>query len=62
MAADAPTAYITARADGKDVAIICDTWEIADAINQRLHARFTNPDAPSVAVARDQRVRAAISS
>jgi hypothetical protein len=27
MAADAPTAYITARAEGKDVAIICDTWE-----------------------------------
>jgi len=35
---------------------------MADAIKQRLHDRFTNPDAPSVAVARDQRVRAAISS
>ena len=63
MAADAATtAYITARAEGKDVAIICGTWEIADAINQRLDDGFTNPDAPSVAVARDQRVRAAISS
>ena len=55
MAADAATtAYITARAEGKDVAIICGTWEIADAINQRLDDGFTNPDAPSVAVARDQ--------
>jgi conjugative relaxase-like TrwC/TraI family protein len=58
MAADATTAYITARAAGKDVAILCDTWEIADAINQRLHDRFTNSDAPSVEVARDQQVRA----
>jgi hypothetical protein len=37
MASDATNAYITARAAGKDVAILCDTWEIADAINQRLH-------------------------
>ena len=58
MAADATTAYIAARAEGKDVAMLCDTWEIADAINQRLHDRFTNPDAPSVQVARDQQVRA----
>ena len=48
MAADATTAYITARAEDKDAAILCDTWEIADAINQRLHDRFTNPDAPSL--------------
>ena len=57
MATDATTAYIQARAEGKDVAILCDTWEIADAINQRLHARFTNPDTPSMLVARDQQVR-----
>ena len=48
MAADATTAYITARAEGKDAAIICDTWEIADAINQRLHDHYTDADAPSV--------------
>ncbi|WP_325425697.1 ATP-dependent DNA helicase [Mycobacterium sp.] len=58
MAADATTAYIKARDEGKDAAILCDTWEVADAINQRLHDRFTDPDAPSVAVARDQKVRA----
>ena len=43
MAADATTAYITARAAGKDVAILCDTWEIADAINQRLHDQLHRP-------------------
>ena len=57
MAADATTAYIKARAEGKDAAILCDTWDIADAINQRLHDHFTNPSTPSVAVARDQHVR-----
>jgi ATP-dependent exoDNAse (exonuclease V) alpha subunit len=58
MAADATTAYIAAHGEGKDVAILCDTWEIADAINQRLHNHFTPTDAPSVPVARDQHVRA----
>jgi hypothetical protein len=57
MAADATHAYVTARAEGKDVAILCDTWDIADAINQRLHDHFTHPDAPSVRVARDQQIR-----
>src|SRR6516164_9920921 len=58
MAADATTAYLNARTQGKDVAILCDTWEIADAINQRLHDHFTSAEAPSVPVARDQHVRA----
>jgi ATP-dependent exoDNAse (exonuclease V) alpha subunit len=58
MAADATNAYMNARAEGKDVAIICDRWDIADAINQRLHDHFTAAEAPSVAVARDQQVRA----
>jgi ATP-dependent exoDNAse (exonuclease V) alpha subunit len=58
MAADATTAYLNARTQGKDVAILCDTWEIADAINQRLHHHLTAADAPSVPVARDQHVRA----
>jgi AAA domain len=57
MAADATHAYIKARGEGKDIAILCDTWEIADAINQRLHDHFTARDAPSVAGARDQHVR-----
>jgi conjugative relaxase-like TrwC/TraI family protein len=58
MADDATNAYIKARAEGKEIAIICDKWELADAVNRRLHDRFTAADAPSVAVARDQHVRA----
>ena len=57
MAADAMQAYINARTGGKDVAIICDKWEIADAINRRLHDTYTAADTPSVRVARDQEVR-----
>jgi hypothetical protein len=57
MAADAVHAYITARTQDKDVAILCDSWEMADAINQRLHDHFSQPDRPSVQVARDQHVR-----
>ncbi len=57
MAADAVAAYTAARAQGKDVAVIADTWEIADAINRRLHDTYTAANTPSVRVARDQRVR-----
>jgi len=57
MADDAMQAYVAARAGGKDVAIICDKWEIADAINRRLHDTYTATDAPSLPVARDQEVR-----
>jgi hypothetical protein len=61
MAADATHPCIKARAEGKDVAILCDTWEIADAINQRLQDHFTNPRAASVQVARVQQAVSAIS-
>jgi ATP-dependent exoDNAse (exonuclease V) alpha subunit len=57
MAADATNAYINARSEGKDVAILCDTWEVADAINQRLQDHFTNPDTASASVSREQQVR-----
>ena len=57
MAADATTAYIAARAESKDAAIICDKWEIADAINTRLHDTYTDATTPAVRVARDQDVR-----
>jgi hypothetical protein len=58
MADDATGAYIAARAEGKDAAILCDRWEIADAINGRLHGTYTDPAFPGVRVARDQDVRA----
>jgi ATP-dependent exoDNAse (exonuclease V) alpha subunit len=63
MAADATDAYMAARAAGKDAAIICDRWEIADAINRKLHDHYTGAATdsgragPSVTVARDQEVR-----
>jgi conjugative relaxase-like TrwC/TraI family protein len=57
MAADVKDAYVNARAEGKDVAIICDKWDLADAINRRLHDTYTAADTPGVRVARDQEVR-----
>jgi AAA domain len=56
MANDATNTYMTARANGDDAAIICDKWEIADAINRRLHGAYTDQSAPAVRVARDQDV------
>ncbi|WAJ47985.1 relaxase domain-containing protein (plasmid) [Mycobacterium sp. Aquia_216] len=72
MADDATNAYLQARAQGKDAAIICDRWEIADAINRKLHGALTQAAAAptdvagdktrfftdTVRVARDQDVRA----
>ncbi len=57
MADDATGAYVQARYDGKDAAILCDKWEIADAINRRLHDTCTDATTPAVRVARDQHVR-----
>jgi len=57
MADDATNAYIAARAKGKDAAIICDKWDIADAINIRLHGNYTDASLPVVRAARDQDVR-----
>ncbi len=55
MAADALDAYLTDRAAGKDALLICDTWEIADALNRRLHNKLAK-EGPTVTVARDQPV------
>ncbi len=57
MAADALEAYLTDRAAGKDALLICDNWEMADALNRRLHDTFTADD-PTVRAARDQDDRA----
>jgi len=53
MAADALTAYREDRAGGKDSLLICDTWEIADALNARLHDELVDPGAPTVRGSRD---------
>jgi hypothetical protein len=56
MAADAHDAYLADRAAGKNALLICDTWEMADALNQRLHDALT-VDGPSVRASRDQQIR-----
>lgn len=62
MADAATTAYIAARAQGKDSAIVCDTWEIADAINRRLHGTYTDRSSAGVRVARDQELITALAA
>ena len=54
MAADALHAYRQDRLAGKDSLLICDTWEMADALNRRLHDSVTVADGPTVRGARDQ--------
>jgi hypothetical protein len=56
MAADALAAYNTDTATGKDALLLCDTTEIADALNQRLHHDTVAADAPTVTGARGQRI------
>jgi conjugative relaxase-like TrwC/TraI family protein len=56
MAADAHDAYLSDRAAGKDALLICDTWELADALNHRLHDTLT-VEGPSVGADRDQHIR-----
>jgi conjugative relaxase-like TrwC/TraI family protein len=56
MAADAHDAYLSDRAAGKDVLLICDTWELADALNHRLHYALTVAG-PAVHADRDQEIR-----
>jgi ATP-dependent exoDNAse (exonuclease V) alpha subunit len=56
MAADALDAYLNDRAAQTDTILICDTWEMADALNRRLHDALTTPGATATA-ARDQEIR-----
>ena len=56
MATDALAAYRTDIAAGKDALLVCDTNEMADALNQRLHHDAIRADADTVAVSRGQRV------
>ena len=56
MAADAHDAYLSDIAAGKDALLICDTTELADALNERLHDALT-VEGPSVQGGRDQEIR-----
>jgi hypothetical protein len=53
MASDALAAY---TAVGRDALLVCDTTEMADALNVRIHNGRVEPDAPTVTVARGQEV------
>jgi hypothetical protein len=56
MAHDALAAYRADTADGKDALLVCDTIEMADALNRRLHDDTITADAPTVPAARGQRI------
>jgi conjugative relaxase-like TrwC/TraI family protein len=56
MASDALNGYLADSKKGNDALLICDTWEIADALNRRLHDTLTTPG-PTAAAARGQQLR-----
>ncbi len=56
MADDAFTAWTTDHANDADSLLIADRWEVADALNQRIHRHLLGDDAPTVAGARRHRI------
>lgn len=56
MAADALAAYRADTAAGKDTLLICDTKEMADALNRRIHDDTIDPALPTVTAARGHRI------
>jgi hypothetical protein len=56
MAVDALAAYQADTAAGKDALLICDTTEMTDALNRRIHHDTINTDAPTVTGARGHRI------
>jgi conjugative relaxase-like TrwC/TraI family protein len=56
MASDALVAYRADTEAGKDALLLCDTKEMADALNHRIHHETIDPTAPTIGVARGHRV------
>jgi hypothetical protein len=56
MATDALAAYKADTAIGKDALLVCDTTEMADALNQRIHHDTIAVGSPTVTGARGQRI------
>jgi hypothetical protein len=56
MAADALAAYQADTAAGKDALLICDTTEMTDALNHRIHRENLDADAATVTGARGHRI------
>ena len=56
MAADALAAWTADQTAGVDALLIADRWEIADALNERIHRDTVAADAPTVGGARRCRI------
>jgi len=56
MAADALAAYTADTKLGRDALLVCDTTEMVDALNQRIHNDRIAPAAATITVARGQKV------
>lgn len=56
MATDALAAYRRDIAAGKDSLLVCDTKEMTDALNQRIHNETIDPNAPAVTGARGHQI------
>jgi hypothetical protein len=56
MATDALTAYQADVAAGNDALLVCDTLEMADALNRRVHDQQIPAEAPSITAARGHRL------
>lgn len=56
MAADAVAAYQADISTGRDALLVCDTREMADALNHRIHNETIAANAPTVRAARGQRI------
>lgn len=58
MADDALAAWRADLDAGRDALLIADRWEVADPLNERIHRDRIDPDAPTVAAARQHRIAA----
>jgi hypothetical protein len=56
MAADALAAYKTDTAAGQDALLVCDTTELADALNERIHNESLDAHVPTVTGARGHQI------
>ncbi|AKK30236.1 MobF family relaxase [Mycobacterium sp. EPa45] len=56
MASDALKAYTAHTALGRDALLVCDTTEMVDVLNMRIHRERIHTEAPTVTVARGQQV------
>lgn len=56
MAAEALAAYQRDIAAGKDSLLVCDTKEMADALNRRIHSETIDLNAPAVTAARGHQI------